>query len=140
MATSNVNAAIAEIQDVVGAISGIKAAPDQPPEDMNEFPFAVAYSDSGAFGWLAKNAVEGRHNIKVEIHVQRQNLPYDVAAAMAYCHNVPIAILTAANDGTFTAIKEIGSISYEFGPLGWLGTATMGFAFRIEGAWTQDAV
>lgn len=133
--------AIKEIQDIVGAISGIQQAPDEPPEQMNVFPFAVCYAASGEYIWHHKASMRGNHNIHLEIHLARKDLPYDVKAAMAYCQNIPLALFNATKFGvTLTAVKNIDRIEYTLGPLGWGGTATIGFRFVIVGAWTDDAV
>lgn len=133
--------AIKEIQDIVGAVSGIQQAPDDPPEQINIFPFSVCYAYEGEYIWHHKASMRGNHNIRLEIHLARKDLPFDVKAAMAYCQNIPLALFNAAKfEVDLTAVKNIQSIAYRFEPLGWGGTATIGFRFTITGAWTDDAV
>lgn len=134
--------AIDQIQDIVGAISGIKSAPHEPPEKLSAYPFAVAYLGTGEFrAGPGRGAYTGEHSIILELHVARKNLAYDVARAMAYAKSIPNALFDAHADGTFTAFGAmVGPIRYEFGPLGWGGAETIGFRFTIEGVSTRDTI
>lgn len=134
--------AIDQIQAVVGAVSGIKAAPDEPPDQINFFPFAVCYARTGRYSIGPPDTMHGIHVLWLEIHVARgaDRLDNDVAKAMAFAKSVPDAIFGAYKAGTLTALEVIQGISYEFGPLDWGGAPTLGFRFIIEGVKTQDGI
>jgi len=86
---ATLQAVIDQIQDEIGALSGIRAAPHEPPESMSAYPFAVAFVKSG--NWtLGKPAgcMTGLHDIVVELHIARKDLARDYAAAMAYAKSV----------------------------------------------------
>lgn len=130
---------IDQVQDAVGALSGIRGAPDEPPESINVFPFAVAYARDGTYE-QQKGMMKGLHNVVVELHVARKDLARDVQAAMGYAKSVPNAILDAQEDGNLAAASWLGRISYTFGPMAWAGQETIGFRFVIEDVRTEDAI
>lgn len=132
--------AIDQIQDEVGALSGIRGAPDEPPDSINVFPFAVCYARSGSYYIGPPDVMTGLHTIVLELHVARKDLARDVATAMGYAKSIPNAIYSALKDGSLTAISTLGDIRYEFVPMTWAGQDTIGFRFYIEEVKTQDAI
>lgn len=123
---------ISQLQTVVRGISGIKAAPNEPPESMAVFPFAVAYSAGGNYGGSAHaHRLEyGTHDLVVEIHVQRKDLPRSVAQAMPYLERFRDAIQD--NPTLNSTVKSISSFEYSFGALpAYGGIETLGFEFRL---------
>lgn len=123
-------AAIQALQDTVGAVSGIKKAPDYPPDSINSFPFAVAYPADGTWEVYA-GTTKALHTLVVEIHVARADLPAAVANVIGYGDSVPKAILADTTLGG--TISTFSDITYEFGSLDWGETKTVGFRFRING-------
>jgi hypothetical protein len=136
---ATLQAFIDQVQDAVGALSGIRGAPDEPPEAINVYPFAVAFAGTGDYE-QQKGKMRGNHNVIVELHVARKDLARDVAAAMAYAKSIPNAIYAAQEDGSLAASSYIGRISYTFGPMAWAGVPTLGFRFEIEGVRTEDTI
>ena len=137
---ATLQAIIDEIQDQVGAISGIRGAPDEPPDSINAFPFAVAYVDVGEYHIGPPNLMTGLHTIIVELHVARKDLERDVGRAMVYAKSIPNAVFAALKDSTYTAFQTLERITYEFGPLDWGDLQTIGFRFRLEGVKSQDEI
>lgn len=123
--------AIARIQVLVRALGGIRGAPNEPPEKLNRFPFAVAFAGRGTWaGGSPAGEKRGLHTIIVELHVARKDLPRDVAAAMGYTESIPNTIL---NDPTLNGnVDAVNEIRYTFGPLGWGTAETLGFQFEID--------
>ena len=130
---------IDQIQDAVGALSGIRAAPDEPPESLNVYPFALAYSRDG-FHEQRQGKMVGTHNIVVELHVARKDLARDIATAMGYAKSVPDAIFAAQEDGSIAGASWLGRISYTFGPMAWAEQPTIGFRFVVEDVRTEDDI
>lgn len=122
--------AVQAIQDVAITVTGIKQAPDYPPEQINEFPFALCYPGSGSFGDGPAGSRLGLHTIILEIHTARGQLPYAVAAVIGYGDAVTAALLS---DRTLARAVDCinGPITYTFGPLGWGGQDTIGWRFSI---------
>lgn len=122
--------AIDRLQELVGAIDGIREAPDEPPENIAVFPFAVAYASGGRWESVSSGWAIAYHTITLELHVSRRDLPRDVQKAMAYSESVIVALYNDPTlDGTVELINE--PIAYTFGPLGWGNTETLGFSFSI---------
>jgi hypothetical protein len=123
--------AIDEIQTAILSLAGIRDAPSQPPEAMNAFPFVVCYPRTGIWEAQTPETKIGLHNLVVELHVARKDLPRDVEKALAYSESIPNVILLRFKDGTFTAIQMFDAITYEFLTMGWAGIDTIGFRFTI---------
>ena len=144
---ATLQAVIDQIQDVVAAISGIRAAPHEPPDNINIYPFAVAFAKTGTWT-LGKptGCMTGMHDIVIELHTGvRKDLARDVTAAMAYAKSVPNAIGTAQLvTVSLTALEAIGSITYEFGPMVWgpldKSVNTIGWRWTIHNVKTIDAL
>ena len=138
---------IDQVQDVVAAISGIRAALHEPPDSINVYPFAVAFVKSGTWT-LGKptGMMTGMHDIVIELHTGvRKDLARDVTAAMVYAKSVPNAIGKAQLiTVSLTALQAIGSIDYEFGPMSWgpldASVNTIGWRWTLHGVKTVDAL
>lgn len=107
--------AINEIMDLVGALSGMKAAPDYPPEDASVFPFAIAYEGAGSweFGAAGGNYGEKKAllSVVVEVHVARVDLPRDAQKAVFYSDAVPNAIMKGVRNNLLNnTIDAMGNI------------------------------
>lgn len=131
---------IDQIQTQVRAVTGIRKAPDEPPEQLNYFPFAVCYARTGELRIGPPDLLHGVHEIWLEIHVARKDLARDVTAVMPYGDSVPDAIFGAYADGTFTTMDAMGNIAYSFGPMAWGGVDTIGWRFRLQGVKVQNAI
>jgi hypothetical protein len=136
--------AIAAIQADVRALTGIEAAPDYAPEQVNGFPFSVVYPTSGEFISDIPGSLKGLHTITIELHIARKDLPRDIAKAMVYVESIPNVLLktiaTPSGDRFGGTISTFARITYEFGPLDWGATQTIGFRFRLEGVKIQKDI
>lgn len=70
--------AITRISAILGDISGIKSAPEQPPESSSAFPFGIVYPDSGQIEAEYSFTSKAIHNLAIEVHFNRSNLPQAV--------------------------------------------------------------
>jgi hypothetical protein len=135
---------IEEIQADLRAISGIRAAPDQAPDQINLFPFVVAFPGPGR--WYSN--VPGNKillaSIIVELHVARKDLARDIQAAMEFAESIPNALLkpvaTETGDCFNNTIATFGEITYTFGPLGWGETDTFGWRWTINNVKLQSNI
>lgn len=127
--------AILAVQTIVSAIPGINAAPNYPPETMNDFPFAVAYPGDGdhRVGTLVNNTGERKFlgQIVLEIHVSRADLPSAVEASIGFGDSIPNALLK--NPTLNGTVSTFESITQTFGELDWDETKTLGYRFIING-------
>jgi hypothetical protein len=125
---------ILSIAQIVRGISGIREAPDYPPEQMADFPFAVVYPGDGRhMGHALAGAVGLKKwvgSVIVEIHVGRRDLPSTVASLLDFADSVPNALLADPTLGG--KCDTFGEIKQSFGELGWGDTPTIGFRFVIS--------
>jgi hypothetical protein len=124
--------AIAQVQTLVGGLSGIKKAPQYPPDKISQFPFAVAFPGSGEGYREDASSTRELHNIRLEIHMARKNMARDIATVIGYWKLVFDELLSVDNltlDGT---VDTINRITYEFGPLGYADIDTIGYTFTID--------
>jgi hypothetical protein len=140
---ATLQAIVDQVQDVVAAITGVRAAPHEPPDSISVYPFAVAFVKSGT--WTLgrpSGCMTGLHDIVIELHTGvRKDLARDVATAMGYAKSVPQAIGDAQLvHVSLTALAAIGSMSYEFGPLSWNGMDTIGWRWTLHDVKTIDSL
>lgn len=133
MAKSLANA-ISRCQVHALACSGMKAAPDDPPDNLSVFPFSVAYPERGQIFGESGNLIRGIHVIIVEIHVARTILKEAVKLAKGYVEEFSAKIVAdptlngAVDNVLFEAEQQV---TYEFGRLEWANTPTIGVRFHI---------
>jgi hypothetical protein len=120
---------IQAIMDIVSQVSGIREAPDYPPEQLSDFPFAVAFPSEGThfFGVVGERKFIG--NVILEIHVSRVDLPNAVANSIGFGDSIPNALLKSP---TLTGTADtFESVAQTFGELNWGDTQTLGYRFTI---------
>lgn len=132
--------AVLEIAAVIRAVAGIKQAPNYAPDQINHFPFALVYPRVGMFETAPIEVQTGLHTMVVEVHIEKQFLPSDIARVIGFIDSVPLALHTALRDGDFSVVQTWERIRYEFGKLDWGGTETMGVRFYIEGVKVQATI
>jgi hypothetical protein len=120
---------IQAIMDLVGSVSGIREAPDYPPEQMSDFPFAVAFPGEGvhSFGVVGERMFLG--NVMLEIHVSRVDLPNAVQNSIGFGDSVPNILM--ANPTLSGTADVFESVNQTFGALNWGDTQTLGYRFTI---------
>lgn len=122
-------------------ISGLRGAPSEPPESINQFPFAVAWPGSGsAVGDSTPGTYRLLPTLVLEVHVARLDLPTDMEAIYPYLEYVldvildPDNLTISGNVDTIVFDDDSGGIAFEFGRLDWgddPGTKTLGWRFTI---------
>lgn len=127
-----IQAAIAYIQGLAEGLTGIRQAPDFPPEQMNVFPFAVCYPSAGEFRAGPIGLMKGLHSLVVEIHVARKDLPRDVETALPFGELLAAAVFDDPTlGGTVDTVRADEGITYTFGALAWGGQATIGWRITV---------
>jgi len=121
----------AEVQDVVEVVTGIRFAPDVPPEQQ-------AGADVSAYCWpgtgttleITDGQQEARHTLHLYIITPQRNQRSDFARVIALGDTVPRALLNAPTlSGT---VLQINQIRYTFGQLEWSGGRDLGWMFEID--------
>jgi hypothetical protein len=116
------------IQTAMGALSGIKFAPDYPPENAADFPFVTTYVDT--FRGVLKPAGDFTmlYNIRVELHVAKKDLPEDIQHLLAYPEIVANCLFKTLRDNLLAHEGIEGS----FGAMSWDAIETIGFYWVIQ--------
>jgi hypothetical protein len=128
--TQSVTNAIGVLATKLRALSGIKNAPNVPPEDAGLFPFGVAYEATGTTNANAEGFANDIVTIFVEVHVARVLLGNAVLQAMAFRDPFLVALLSDPTlGGTVSTINEIRRT---FGRLEWGGVETIGYRFEVD--------
>jgi len=133
---AELNTALEQIQAAMRKYtSGIQSIPDYAPEDNKAFPFLVTFPGTGQAEWRSISERHDTHNIVMQLHVARKNLPYDIAAAVGFVEAIPAAMKTAEAAGELGAIENFSVMTYEFGPMAWASEEanTVGFTWIISG-------
>ncbi len=125
---------IQAIMDIVGAVSGIKEAPDFAPEQLNSFPFAVAFPSEGKHSFSVPGERLFLGNVILEIHVSRVDLPNAVMQSIGFGDTIPAALMNFTASGALPlkgTCDTFEEISQTFGELNWGDTQTLGYRFTI---------
>lgn len=128
------------ISDIIGEIreiSDIRKVPDEPPENNNQFPFVVVFPGLGNYNSGPPGVVTGLHNIRIELHVMRRDLPRDYEKVMDIFDQIPDKLYTTLKDSGFSNLQTFGNIEYVFDVLNYGGVETLGVVYTITGVKIQ---
>lgn len=119
------------VQDVVGAVTGVRMAPDVPPEQgAGSDVSGYCYPGTGRFDQVTAGRGRGQHTLHLIILTPRRNLRTDYARIVGYGDTVPRALL-----GQHTlagTVLNIDEIRYTFGALEWGGQQEFGWLFELD--------
>lgn len=130
-------AVVQAVQDIVGAVTGIRAAPDYPPDNIGGiFPISIVYPPRGNIkdgpGYLGMTAL---HQIVIELHFPRTDLSKAVEASISYIDSIPNALFKDPTIGGSASTFE--DIEYTFGSMSWGEPPslipTFGIRFTVNG-------
>lgn len=125
-----IEAAITKLQTHALALTGMKDAPDQPPETINVFPFSIAYERTAETLQRGYGFADDIVTLWVEFHVARQLLQGGVQTAMAL--RDPFLKKLIGDPTLGGSVSTITAIRRTFGWLKWGGTDTIGYRFEID--------
>jgi len=135
---SNITAVVRAVQDLVLSISGIASAPDFPPESPNVFPFVVCYPSSGNFGGFPTGTMTGLHNVIVELHINRKNMPLDMEKLQTYIEAIPKKLLGSPTlSGT---VQTYNGINYSINAVTWANVETVAVIYTINNLKIQETL
>lgn len=119
-----------DLQEKALSISGIRAAPDNPPEAVNALPFAVSYPSVGRLETQSAGWGKLFITIFTELHFSRQLLNKGVEQALPYAESFSAKLM--ADPGLSSSVEEVAGIKVSFGKLEWGGLETIGWRFEVE--------
>ena len=115
----------------LAVMTGIKAAPEHPPEALSEFPFAVCYFVRGTFDYSQSGPAIGLHVVNVDIHLGRSSLPHDEEQARPFI--LRGLIMLAGNVKMSNTCDHCLLRNYEYGGLGYgESLKTFGVRYVLE--------
>lgn len=119
------------VQDVVAAVTGIRMAPDTPPEQSAiSDVVGYCYPGTGSFTEITAGRASGRHTLHLVILTPRRHLRTDYARIVGLGDTVPRALLSA---GTLAGTTlQINEVRYTFGALEWGGQQEFGWLFELD--------
>ena len=137
---ANIDDAILEIVRELRNVRDLRRVPDAPPENNDQFPFAVVYPASGRFQKESAGWMIGLHNINIELHVVRKDLPRDFTNLITLYDIIPNQLESGLENSRFSAISTWENIVYVFGALNWAGVDTLGVTFTMNNVKLLDTV
>jgi hypothetical protein len=124
----------------VGGLTGVKQAPTEPPETIGDFPFVAGYPGDGEWIETPAGLKTGLHNVIIELHVARKDLPFDYALAIPYVDSIPNVLFSNLTDKWDGTISTFDRITYRWGEMEWGSQKTLGLQFIVQGVKIQSAV
>ena len=133
--------AISEIVSELQTIKGIRRVPDEPPENNEQFPFAVVIPLTGLYTQGPAQLMKGLHSIIIELHVVRKaDLAREFNQIMDLIDTIPWELMKKLNDAEYNNLATIGQIEYTFGPLEWSQVQTLGVTYTITGVKVETEI
>ena len=137
---SSLSEFIQVVVDTVSQLPGLLYTPIRPPEQLNLFPALLVYSNSGSYklgthsgGDTKEGSYTGQHIVRVEIHVERRNLPDDLARVRHFGDKVADALVSRHYRDQFDGlVARFVELRYTFQPLDWGDSETIGWRFNLE--------
>ena len=121
---------ITQLTTVLGGMTGVKQAPEHPPEGLNEFPIVICYVVKGRFSYGAGAPCVGVHTIHADVHLGRSVLPSDEEYARPYILRALAAI--AGHVHMHGTCEHCLLNEYQYGRLGYGTTETFGVRLVLE--------
>jgi len=140
MSVTDLKAACIEIVNEIQTIPGIRSAPEEPPESTELYPFVVTYPGTGTYHQGPAVVLTGLHDITIELHVARRDLPRNYTTVLDLIDQIPYELQKLLNAGGYSTIKTFGDIEYTFGAMSWGGVDTIGVRYTITQVKTQTGL
>lgn len=121
--------AVARLQTIAGAVSGVNVAATLPPESLAQFPVAISYVSDCLLGARYTGAhAHSQWVLTTEIHVSRKDLPRDYDLLDDIGPAFAVAVIAEPDlTGTVSAVIETRGT---LGPGQWAGLDTLCWTFK----------
>jgi hypothetical protein len=116
---------------LLAGLTGVRKAPENPPDSLNHFPFAVAWVREYTYKQNRAGQLfpSGSHVLVGQIHVARKNLPVDLATIEVYPDLVRTAL--EADPTLGGTIRRIESYEAKILPGQWDTQNTLYVEFLV---------
>lgn len=123
----SITAAVARIQTIMSGVEDMRAAPTQPPDSPNVFPFAASWIGAVETTQPSATLRIRLFTVVTEIHVARKDMARDVAKINPFATSVPDSIWADTTlDG---AVDTILTCNGALAPSSWAGVETLAWQF-----------
>lgn len=129
--TEKIQLAINEIQDAIGAVTGIKRAPDNPTGKIQDM-WSVAYPSDGVITKHGYGMSISLHSITSVLVSSIPEMDRAYATLTPYVDLIPQKLFDTLDAGTFTTLQTFGDITYTTGQIDWGGTLYWSVQFVIR--------
>lgn len=126
----DIEAAVQRVQAIVGDITGIAQAPNEPPDKLGAFPMSVCWLSSVTWVLADATCANADGVIVLEIHWPRKNLARTIAHAMDFHESIPKAVIE--DHSLQSNLDLIRSMAGTLGPMIWGPTETLGWHFELD--------
>lgn len=126
--------AIAELVDVIAAVDGINHAPDEPSEQINNWPAAMTYATNGfVSGNRASAENKSLHDVTIAVLMPLNDMRQATKTMLPLYEKITDALISHLNGRTSANYSTWGSLDYTMGPIEWPQSLEMyGYIFTIR--------
>ncbi len=128
MTLATIKDVVTTLQTGLGAISGIRAAPLYPPEQVGDFPFVTTYPGRLSAHTNSPEQFNALWDVLVEFHVARKDLPTDVSTSLGLAEPLLNSLFSTLKANSI-AHRGIDGV---FSEMKWGDTDTVGYRFTIR--------
>lgn len=134
--TQAIEAALAQISSVVGAVSGIRQAPTYPNETQNIDPFAVTFLVDGQIHAGPIGTKRDLLNVRVDVLLPKVDLPRDLATLTPLVDTVSLALVgevSGSGQRFGNTISTFDTLRITYLPdVDYAGVPMRGYSFVME--------
>lgn len=113
------------------AITGMRAAPDNPPDSIAVYPFAVTYFFRGSWYGADASWGEGKATYACDVHLARTP---DTGRQLETFAEMPrtLALAILSDETLGGACTSVTDVRCQFTRMGYSGIETTGYHFEID--------
>ena len=128
--TKSIAGAVAQVQTLAAALSGVRATPSHPTDSISVYPFAASYIGAVETTKPSATLTISIYTIVTEIHISRKDMQRDITVLNAY----PPAFTAAIwGDPTLAAtVDTVLTCTGLYTPLEWGGIETRAWVFQTH--------
>lgn len=132
--------AIYEIQSAIRTVQGVKSAPNEPPDNTESYPIAVTVPGNGTYMVESHGSQRGLHNVEIQLHVKRKDLPIDMRTATPFIDRIVDKLFFERQASNFSTFDTFGDITYEFTTFKWGEQGTLGYVITLNDLKIRDTI
>ena len=133
--------AVLEVVQEIRTIKGIRRVPDEPPENNDQFPFAIVTPGSAIYKVGPAGLMTALHSIDIEFYVSRMDLPRNFNEIMQYIDTIPYELHKLNHDRKFAYLETFGDIEQsDFIEIEWGEKKCLGVQYRINDVKIQTSL